>query len=208
MLQSQTVEPGTLGLLKELMALDELKQFVLVGGTNLSLRLGHRLSIDLDLFTNQSFDSEYIRDRLTERYSEIIVTGQGGKSLFLFINRIKIDIVCALFDNIQPADEIEGIRLASIPDIIAMKFNAIARRGVKKDFWDVVELLNHYSLSQMVKFFKAKYPNHDIFHVVRSLVYFEDAEAQKDPDPLKEVTWEQVKIRMREEVNSYIASMT
>ncbi len=208
MLQSQTVEPGTLGLLKELMALDELKQFVLVGGTNLSLRFGHRLSIDLDLFTNQPFDSEYIRDRLTELYSEIIVTGQGEKSLFLFINRIKIDIVCALFDNIQPVDEIEGIRLASIPDIIAMKLNAIARRGVKKDFWDVVELLNHYSLSQMVEFFKAKYPKHDIFHVVRSLVYFEDAEAQKDPDPLKEVTWEQVKIRMREEVNSYIASMT
>ena len=55
----QTVEPGTLGLLKELMTLDELKQFALVGGTILSLRFGHRLSIDLDLFTNQPFDSEY-----------------------------------------------------------------------------------------------------------------------------------------------------
>ncbi len=131
MLQSQTVEPGTLGLLKELMTFDDLKQFVLVGGTNLSLRLGHRLSIDLDLFTNQPFDSEYIRNRLSELYSDTIVMGQGKTTLFLFINRIKIDIVCALFDNIQPVDEIEGIRLASIPDIIAMKFNAIARRRVK-----------------------------------------------------------------------------
>ena len=58
MLQTQTVDRDTLGLLKDLMATPELQQFALVGGTNLSLRLGHRLSVDLDLFTNEPFDTE------------------------------------------------------------------------------------------------------------------------------------------------------
>lgn len=60
MLQSKTVDRDTLDLLKALMAMPELSAFTLVGGTNLSLRLGHRLSIDLDLFTNELYDTEKV----------------------------------------------------------------------------------------------------------------------------------------------------
>lgn len=85
-----------------------------------------------------------------------------------------------------------------------MKLSAIARRGVKKDFWDIAALLDHYSLHEMLDFYRAKYSSHDIFHLLRSLVYFTDAEAQKDPDPLKDVTWQQVKKKVGTAVQHYV----
>lgn len=81
MLQSQTVTRATLELLKELMRLPELKQFALVGGTNLSLRFGHRLSIDLDLFTNEYFDTELIFNKLQVIYPNIILASQSDHLL-------------------------------------------------------------------------------------------------------------------------------
>lgn len=206
MLQSQTVEPRTLELLKELMQIPDLEHFALVGGTNLSLRLGHRLSIDLDLFTNQVFDPQEIYNSISAVYPETILASQSKTMLFLFIEGIKIDIVYLPFPYIEPIEDKEGIRLASIPDIVAMKLNAIARRGVKKDFWDIAELLDTYDISQMIAFFKEKYAKSDIFSVLRSMMYFEDAEEQKDPDPLKPMTWKAVKKKVQTAVTKYIDS--
>lgn len=204
MLQTETVEPGTLALLREIMTLKELNQFNLVGGTNLSLRFGHRKSIDLDLFTNQEFDSGYLLSKLIKLFPGLTVIKQGKIMLFLFIKGIKVDFVFIPFSYINPFEEIDGIRFASVQDIIAMKLNAIAMRGVKKDFWDIYELLNHYNIGQMLEFFQVKYPNHDIFSVVRSLQYFTDADNQADPHPLKVVSWNQVKTRITDSVNRFI----
>jgi hypothetical protein len=86
MLQSQTVTRETLELLIALMKMPELRQFSLVGGTNLSLRFGHRLSIDLDLFTNESFDTELIYNKLSLVFPNIIMASQSETMLFLYIN--------------------------------------------------------------------------------------------------------------------------
>ena len=205
MLQTQTVDGSTLGLLKDLMAIPELEQFALVGGTNLSLRLGHRLSIDLDLFTNKAFDTEGIARILTARFPSTIIASRSDTMLFAFINDVKIDMVLLPYPYIEPIEVYEGwIRLVSLPDIMAMKMSAIARRGVKKDFWDVAELLDMYSLAEMIEFYKAKYASHDILHLVRALAYFADAEKQKDPDPLKKMTWKQVKVKMQITVKKYL----
>jgi predicted nucleotidyltransferase component of viral defense system len=104
--------------------------------------------------------------------------------LFAYIGDLKVDMVLLPYPWLQPFDEVEGIRLASLPDIAAMKLSAIARRGVKKDFWDIAALLDFFSLEEMIDFYKAKYSSRDIFHLLRSLVYFADTEAQKDPDPI------------------------
>jgi predicted nucleotidyltransferase component of viral defense system len=204
MLQSQTVTGATLELLKSLMTLPELKQFSLVGGTNLSLRLGHRLSIDLDLFTNEPFDTELIFNKLAIHFPDIVMASQSETMLFLYINEVKIDMVLLPYPYIRPIEVVEDIRLVSIEDIAAMKLSAVARRGVKKDFWDIAELLDIFQLEEMVQFYKEKYTSRDIFHLLRSLVYFEDAETQKDPDPLKKMTWKQVKIKVEKTVNQYL----
>ncbi len=206
MLHTETVTGATLGLLKDLMSSPELKQFGLVGGTNLSLRFGHRLSIDLDLFTNEPFDTETIYNKLEAKYTDILQASQSETMLFLYINQVKIDMVLLPYPYLKPMDEIEGIRLVALEDITAMKLSAIARRGIKKDFWDIAELLDIFSLQEMIDFYKAKYSSRDIFHLLRSLVYFTDAEAQKDPDPLNDVTWEQVKDKVQNAVERYVDS--
>lgn len=204
MLHTQTVTGATLGLLKELMVLPELRQFGLVGGTNLSLRFGHRISIDLDLFTNEAFNTETTYNQLEARFPNILQASQSETMLFLYINEVKIDMVLLPYPYLNPMQETEGIRLVSLEDIAAMKLSAIARRGVKKDFWDIAELLDVFSLDDMLEFYRAKYSSRDIFHLLRSLVYFNDAELQKNPDPLKNITWNQVKSKVQKAVKRYL----
>lgn len=205
MLQSQTVEQGTLELLKGLMTIPELENFALVGGTNLALRYGHRLSIDLDLFTNEKFDTNIVFDAIVKVFPNTELSSKSENMLFLYINDIKVDIVLLPYPYLEPIEKIDGIRMVSVSDIIAMKLHAVSIRGVKKDFWDIAELLNYYTISDMLQFFKAKYSKQDIWHIIRSMVYFEDAEQQtKDPDPLKKVTWKQVKKKMETAVTQYV----
>lgn len=204
MLQTQTVTGAALDLRKELMAMPELASFALVDGTNLSLRFGHRRSIDIDLFTNESFHPETIYNQLLTHFPNTILASQSETMLFMYINDVKTDMVLLPYPYLQPFEIVEEIRLVSIPDIAAMKLSAISRRGVKKDFWDIAELLDWYSVEEMITFYKAKYSSHDILHLVRSLVYFEDAEAQKDPEPLKKINWKQVKKKVQLAVQHYV----
>ncbi len=107
-----------------------------------------------------------------------------------------------------PIEEIDGIRLASLLDLVAMKVNAISRRGVQKDFWDIAELLDHFSLEQMLLFFKQKHKATDVGHIVRSLVYFADADESEPPLTLKKHTWNGVKKKIEGAVRKYVQDQT
>lgn len=91
---------------------------------------------------------------------------------------------------------IDEVSLISLPDTAAMKLNAFANRGSKKDFYDMVELLNHLTLPQMIGYFAEKYPATDPFTVIRSLAWFEDAETEPDPISLNGTTWAAVKAKV------------
>ena len=94
MLQIQTVKPECLALLKELMSLKELKDFRLAGGTALSLRLGHRISIDLDLFTNLLFDvTEFITYLKIYFNDRIKIGGSNKYGVFTNIDNVKVDFL-------------------------------------------------------------------------------------------------------------------
>ncbi len=99
---------------------------------------------------------------------------------------------------IYPKLVIDNIPLASKQDIAAMKLNAIAGRGSKKDFIDLYFLLNEFSLEQMIAFFRAKYPNHSEFAMLKSLTYFEDADDMPTPHIFSEFSWKQCKSRILE----------
>ena len=130
MLYENTVTSATLGLLKELMRLQVLQPFVLVGGTNLSLRLGHRISEDLDIFANESYESDHIAPLLRDLFGkEITIVEQRIHTLLTYIRSIKVDIVLHRYPYLQSVETIDDIRFASMPDIVAMKLNAITRRG-------------------------------------------------------------------------------
>jgi hypothetical protein len=189
------------------MALPALESFFLVGGTNLALRLGHRISVDIDLFTTDSFDLNEVRGAIADTFSHAIELSARNQTLLYQINGVKTDLILHKYDEIRAVEKFDTVRLASLPDVVAMKLGAVAGRGAKKDFWDIHALLAQFSVKQMIDFYTRKYPLSDPGQVVRSLVYFEDAEPQQDPIDLLNVTWPEVKANILDHVRSYTNSM-
>ncbi|WP_229212551.1 nucleotidyl transferase AbiEii/AbiGii toxin family protein [Dyadobacter soli] len=193
--------------MKQLMALPELASFCLVGGTNLALRLGHRISVDIDLFTKDSFDLAEVKDAIANVFPAALEMNARNQTLLYQIDGVKTDLIRHQYNEIAAVEHIEGIRLASLPDVIAMKLGAVAGRGAKKDFWDVHALLGKFSVKEMIDYYALKYPSSDPGQVVRSLVYFEDADPQPDPIDLLGISWAAVKESLRKKVKAYTKSI-
>jgi len=207
MLQTQTIEPGTLSVLNSLMKIAELKQFSLVGGTALSLKYGHRLSIDLDLFSTENFEHEPIIESLKNNFGKAFeYRGNYTKwGLFCQIENVKVDIVYYPHSIIQPIEKYSEIRLYHDNDLMAMKIQAILGRGKKKDFWDIAELLEHYSMEEMIACHKAKYPNQMLgISIPQALTYFVDADESEEPKTIKPITWDNVKSIIKEKVREFL----
>jgi hypothetical protein len=200
MLYTSTVESATLGLLKSLMAEPHLSSFNLVGGTALSLQIGHRKSIDLDFFGfPDELDIPLISNLLQEYGSLEQLT--AAKNIFsVRVNEIKVDFVRYRYAWLKPIHTKDGIRLATLEDIAAMKLSAITGRGRKKDFADLYFLLKHFSLREMVDFYEKKYPDGNMFLLAKSLNYFEDAEEDEDLVLFKKGDWPTMKQTIEKEV--------
>lgn len=199
MLRLETIDPRTLALLKDLMSLDILKDYHLVGGTALALQYGHRISVDLDLFGKSDIDLELLVATLSQ-LGEVNLTNKNKPIYQMYLNDIKIDIVQYPYDPIEPISVIDEIRLASPKDIAAMKITAIGTRTTKRDFYDLYFLLEHYQLSEIINYCELKFPDKDMFHYVRSIIYFDEVEKDTEvPKMLKEVSWQQVKDRIYRE---------
>lgn len=210
MLQYSSVDKGTLELLKSLMQQDFLLDFNLVGGTALALQIGHRVSIDLDLFTDKEFNPSEIRVQLEQKYKLIdIIENKTGitqkieypENTNIFI---KVDIIKYSYKLISPPIISDGIRLLSKEDIIPMKLAAVSNRGSKKDFYDIYFLLQEYTLKEMLSFFEKKFSNYNHFYVIKSLTYFDDAEKDLNPKMLKKCTWEEIKQLISSKVQEYL----
>lgn len=207
MLHSETVSDSTLALLKRLLALKGMESFNLVGVTALSLQYGHRISVDLDLFTTNDFDVEKIVELLQSEFGDSFQY-EGGTpkfGIFCYIDNVKIDIIKYLHPIIFEILKIEGVRMYSPKDIAAMKIQAIFGRGKKKDFWDIAELLKTFSIADIINFHKEKYPSNQILiSIPQALTYFSDADESEDPVSLKGQTWESVKKIIQQHVNNYL----
>lgn len=207
MLQIETVEPHTFSILKQLMEMPELRDFSLVGGTALSLLYGHRKSVDLDFFSNKPFENTSIIHALEKKFKKAFDNKSTNPrfGIFCFIDEVKIDIVRHPHPLIRALQNIEGIRLFSTEDIIAMKVQAILGRGKKKDFWDIAELLNHFSVADFIRFHKEKYATQNLLITVpQAITYFADAEESEDPLSLRNQTWEGVQKFINTKVSKYL----
>lgn len=203
MLHYKTVDEGTLGLLKQLQSLRILSEMRLVGGTSLALQIGHRKSIDIDLFGNLSAEYENLIDEL-KTLGEVVPL-KNSKNIHCFlINDIKVDIVNYKYKWLSNKITTDNIHLATIEDIAAMKLNAIIGRGSKKDFIDLFFILKDYSLATIMGFYTKKYNDGSTFLVLKSLTYFNDAEDQEMPFMFNDITWQTVKNTIKKEHASYI----
>lgn len=202
MLHYETVHTQPLELLKELNSFAPLNDFYLVGGTALSLQAGHRISIDLDFFSNAGFDASLLLESLKTKFTARAFN-IANNTLTAVIKEIKVDFIRHNYPLIKPVQTMEGIRLLSKEDIAAMKLNSITIRGSKKDFYDLYELLKVFTLEQMLGFFCTKYDESLQFMVLKSLVYFEDADAEPSPVLVKKTDWESVKNKIKDELRKY-----
>jgi predicted nucleotidyltransferase component of viral defense system len=188
------------------MKMPAMSDFVLVGGTALSLLYGHRQSIDIDLFSSKKIDNAEIHHALLERYGQSFSLEDKPKSFGIFckIAGVKVDIVRYPHPIIRPGFEADGIRFISTEDIVAMKVQAVLGRARKKDFWDIATLLEHFTVDDFVRFHKEKYSTQNLIVTVpQAISYFADAEDDPDPKSLKGQTWDSVKTAIRKEVRGF-----
>jgi len=173
MLYTQTVAPKTLELISKLMTDTAFNHFILVGGTSLALQIGHRISIDLDLFCNETFDEnklvEYLRTQYKFELDFIDKETVKGE-----IDGIKIDCISHKYPWLNSPITINGIRLAGYEDLAAMKLNAIVGNGTRiKDYIDIAYLSYKITLNEMLNAYQTKYASNGVM-VLKAIAYFDD----------------------------------
>jgi len=166
--------------LKRLEGEQYMSGYNLAGGTALALYLGHRKSVDLDLFTPEPFDAERLKGFLEEKYG--FRTGfMERNTLKGYIDGVKIDCITHAYKYINSPYIEDGIRLYDMADIIAMKLSVIADNGSRlKDFIDIACLSTRYSLAEMLMYYQRKFPESNVIRPFKALTYFEDIDFDED----------------------------
>lgn len=199
-----TVSEELRNALELLMHHDEFNVFRLVGGTALSLQLGHRLSVDIDLFTDalyETIDFDDINAALNKLFPFVSEFGKSVNGIGKFYavgntpdNLIKLDLLYTE-PFIQNELKVDNVRMATLDEIVAMKIEIIQNKGRKKDFWDLHELLDRYTLEQMIHLHQLRYPfGHDQNLIQNNLSDFTRADEDFDPICLKGKHWELIKL--------------
>jgi hypothetical protein len=186
MLHKETVAPAALELILTLQKDEPFNGFYLVGGTSLSLQIGHRISVDIDLFSRSSFDHILLLEHLEKNYNFSLQYMQVN-TLKGILNGVFIDIITHDFTYVKAPIIEEGIKMLSKPDIAAMKVNAISGNGTRaKDFVDIYFLLKEYSFAEIISFYNMKYDKRNEFHAIKSLSYFNDINTNDWPNLILE----------------------
>jgi len=210
MLHYNTVNDLLKHSLFKLMSISEFDSFRLVGGTALSLQLGHRISVDIDLFTDIPYGNvdfnvleNCLRDEFqyVGQFSNMIAT--IGKSYTIGNDRDNIVKLDVFYTDpfIQPVLTVDRIRMASIEEIIAMKIDVVQRDGRKKDFWDLHELLPKYGINEMLELHKLRYEfSHDKELILNNFKNFSKADQDFEPICLRGKYWEFIKEDLRDAI--------
>lgn len=209
-----TVSDALWECLKQLMNQKEFHNFRLVGGTALSLQLGHRESVDIDLFTDASYgsvDFELLEKRVQELFPVLQIVSSGtagmGKSYFVGMKEeelVKLDLYYT-DAFVFPMMLESGVRFASQQEIAAMKFEVVENGGRKKDFWDVHELLDHFSLQELFGFHAKRHPfTHNKDQLLLKLLDFHLADSDFTPNCYRGKDWELIKFDLTEKVRAFL----
>ncbi|MBI2428233.1 MAG: nucleotidyl transferase AbiEii/AbiGii toxin family protein, partial [Ignavibacteriales bacterium] len=167
------------GLLNTLGASGIVSGFYLAGGTALAMQLHHRSSEDFDFFCLQDFDVTALQQGLLKlQFSELVLAERG--TVYVRINKVSVSCIQYPYALLKPLAKYgEGIYLASVEDIAAMKLSTIAARGAKRDFVDLFAICKEcFSLDIVFEFYLRRFQSSasDRYHLLRSVTYFDDAE--------------------------------
>ena len=211
MLHKETITPELLEVLQSLMSMDELATFQLVGGTAIALQLGHRKSIDIDLFSNKKVDLRLISRSLKDKFPELTNMTLTQTNVGAFIKGVRVDI----YDNWlipfrKPAIVEEGVRLSALEDLAAFKLSAIIGRREKKDYIDLYFLFKHLGGDKMLSSFKSYEPLLSDKSLLFALAEVDTARDNPTPMPemLIDVNWEEIRELITYECRDYLKKLS
>jgi len=201
----KAIDSKTRQVLRKIRETQVLENFYLAGGTALSLILGHRKSIDLDFFSSSFPKFEILVAKLKTLNPKVINQDKG--TLDLYIDDVKVSFLEYKYPLIGDFLEFDQVKVASLEDIACMKLSAISSRGSKKDFIDLYFILQKFSLGELLDLFEKKFKgvNYQMSHILKSLVYFEEAEKQPDPEFLVDVDWNEVRKALEDSTYKYLS---
>ena len=213
MLHYRTISKALKSNLHILMQSDLFASFRLVGGTALSLQLGHRSSVDIDLFSDAHYGSidfsvlDFFLESAFSFCDHLKFTNEAfGKSYLIGESRenaVKLDVFYT--DTfVHPPLVIDDIRMADIEEIIAMKMDVVQRGGRKKDFWDLHELLPRFGIQAMIDLHRTRYPyTHEENLIIQNLTDFKEADNDFDPVCLRGKYWAFIKEDIEDAVAAF-----
>lgn len=203
----EQVLPGnTKAILALLEKTEIIQKAYLAGGTALALQLGHRISYDLDFFTQEEFDEQMLLPEI-KKISDFQLEKIAWRTILGKFKDVKFSIFHYKYSLLYAAKKFGMINITDIRDIAAMKIAAIASRGTKRDFVDLYFICKEtISLPDAIQLYDKKYENLATteIHIMKSLIYFEDADPDEMPKMLKEAAWEKVKKYFKDEVKKLV----
>lgn len=186
-----------------------LQRAYLAGGTALALQIGHRLSYDLDFFTVEEFDENKLLNEI-ENIPGFSLEKIAWRTILGEFAGVRFSLFYYKYPLVVPAQKFGAVNVADIRDIAAMKIAAVAHRGTKRDFVDLYFISKEsVNLREMLELYDEKYKNLAVnkVHILKSLIFFDDAEVDEMPKMLKKVTWDWIKRYFDNEVKNIYSSI-
>ncbi|OGM33748.1 hypothetical protein A3D00_04095 [Candidatus Woesebacteria bacterium RIFCSPHIGHO2_02_FULL_38_9] len=192
---TKAVLPDTFRAIQLVSKIPVFREAYLAGGTALALLIGHRISVDLDFFTQKEFDESQLSTSL-HVYPEFTEQQKSWRTILGKIGETSISLFYYKYPLLEKTTNFEGIQIVGMKDLSAMKINAIEDRGTRRDFIDLFFLTKKYSVDEMLNFYDNKYGvlEEHLYSIIRALNYFDDAEKEVAmPKMLVDVSWDEVK---------------
>ena len=202
----KAITKNTKGVLETLSVSGITKDFYLAGGTALAFYFGHRFSVDLDWFSEEFNYSVSFRRKL-EHLGKLSIDSESEDTFNGVLDNVKISFFEYPYPLISPKRKYQkDVYLAGVPDIAAMKLEAMSRRGSYKDFIDIYFLLERYSIAELLGFVRKKFVNIDYneIHLLKALTYFKDAEGTAMPKLIKSISWREITGVISNKVKTYL----
>ncbi len=199
MWHQEILPPASHEVLRDLIAALPLSEFYLAGGTGLALIHGHRLSRDFDFFSAQLFNEDSLIQKM-QGLKDLTIVAKSENTLHIIVKELKVSFLGYSYPLLYPTKQYQpeaniSIDVADERDIACMKISAISSRGTRRDFVDLYMIAQQYNLPELFKLFKQKFsltPYNNV-HILKSLIYFADAELDPMPDMLFPLLWDSVK---------------
>jgi predicted nucleotidyltransferase component of viral defense system len=193
----EATSPALRRMLGHLAGQPFLRPFYLGGGTAVALRLGHRRSHDLDFFSASDEVQAATRRAAVQAlasFQPVVVEDVDG-DLVVQVPGLHIAFLSYGYPLVEPADDLDGVPVASLTDLGLMKLDALIGRGSRKDFYDLYFLLQRVPLPRLLTMAESKYPSVGDFELMamESLVMFENADRDVEPELLVDLAWPDVR---------------